>query len=107
MDAYQRAWTSNDPGDIASLFTDDGVYLTEPYADAWRGRDAIVAGWLAHSDEPATWKFDWQPLVETDGLCVVTGATDYGDRKYSNLWVIRLAPDGRASEFTEWYMQHP
>ena len=33
------------------------------------------------------------------------GRTDYpAEKLYDNLWVIRLAPDGRASRFTEWYM---
>ena len=26
---------------------------------------------------------------------------------YSNLWVIRLDAEGRCTEFTEWWMQHP
>ena len=26
---------------------------------------------------------------------------------FSNIWVIRLAPDGRASSFAEWWVQHP
>ena len=31
---------------------------------------------------------------------------DYpADKLYDNLWVIRLAPDGRATRFTEWYME--
>ena len=25
----------------------------------------------------------------------------------SNLWVIRLDPEGRCAEFAEWWMQHP
>ena len=29
------------------------------------------------------------------------------ERTYSNLWVIRFAPDGRAREFTEWWMKQP
>jgi hypothetical protein len=36
----------------------------------------------------------------------VEGVTDYHDGPtYSNLWVIRLAADGRAEEFTEWWME--
>jgi hypothetical protein len=37
----------------------------------------------------------------------VQGFTHYlGYRpSYDNLWVIRLEPDGRASEFTEWFME--
>jgi hypothetical protein len=36
----------------------------------------------------------------------VEGVTDYRDgAAYSNMWVILLAPDGRAEEFTEWWME--
>jgi hypothetical protein len=42
-----------------------------------------------------------------DDLAFVRGWTDYPKDEpsaYSNLWVIRLDPDGRCSEFTEWWM---
>jgi hypothetical protein len=40
---------------------------------------------------------------------VVQGETVYHSlhRTYSNLWVIRLDQEGRCTEFTEWWMQHP
>ena len=39
---------------------------------------------------------------------IITGRTEYpAEKDYDNLWVIRLAPDGRASRFTEWYMTRP
>jgi ketosteroid isomerase-like protein len=107
VERYRRAWDSNDPEDIRALFTEDAVYLTEPYAEPWRGHDEIVAGWLDHKDEPGDWKFKWEPLAESGDVSMLTGTTDYGDRVYSNLWVIRLDADGRAREFTEWYMQQP
>ncbi|SFN59462.1 hypothetical protein [Mycetocola miduiensis] len=56
IQAYERAWESNAPGDIRSLFTDDAAYYTEPWIEPWRGG------------------------------------------------VIRPAPDNRAVEFTEWWM---
>jgi hypothetical protein len=37
---------------------------------------------------------------------VVTGTTTYPDRVFSNLWVIRLTPEGTCREFTEWWMEH-
>ncbi len=106
---YRRAWESNDPAQIRALFTEDARYRTEPYAVAWSGHDEIVAGWLEARDEPGDASFDWFPLVDTAELCVVQGETRYrnGDGNYSNLWVIRLGTDGRASEFTEWWMKHP
>lgn len=106
--AYVAAWESNDPGQIASLFTDDAVYLTSPDSEPRRGRDAIVAGWLEDRDDPGTWTFEWKVLHEHDGFVVVQGRTEYpAEKDYLNLWIIRLAEDGRATEFTEWYMPRP
>jgi ketosteroid isomerase-like protein len=101
-----RAWTTNDPADIAGLFTEDAEYYTAPYRQPWRGRDAIVAGWLQKKDEEGEWKFRSEVLAIADDLGFVRGWTDYVDESYSNLWVIRLR-DGRCSEFTEWWMKHP
>lgn len=105
---YVAAWKSNDPEQIGALFTDEAVYLTSPDSDARRGREAIVAGWLEDLDEPGTWTFDWNVIHEDDGFAVVQGRTEYpAERDYINLWIVRLADDGRATEFTEWYMPRP
>jgi ketosteroid isomerase-like protein len=107
--AYVRAWETNDPADIGALFTDDAVYEYRPDdPEAAHGRDAIVASWLESRDEPGTWAFDWRLLVDTPELVIITGRTEYpAEKDYDNLWVIRLAPDGRATHFTEWYMARP
>ena len=107
VEGYVRAWGSNDPDDIAAIFTEDAVYEFSPDdPDALRGREAIIAGWLDSKDEPDEWTFDWEVLVETDDMVVVQGRTDYPASKlYDNLWVVRLGSDGRASRFTEWYME--
>jgi hypothetical protein len=107
VEAYRRAWESNAPPEIGALFTDDALYYTEPHAEPWRGRAGIVEGWLARRDEPGDATFEWQPLVETDELGVVTASTTYSTVSYRNLWVIRFGPDGRCSEFTEWFMALP
>jgi hypothetical protein len=102
--AYERAWTSNDPAEITGLFTDDASYYTAPFRRPWVGPD-IVKEWLDRKDEPGDWAFRWELLASADDLSFVRGWTDYTDgTKYHNLWVIRLAPDGRCSEFTEWFM---
>ncbi|MGY4542395.1 hypothetical protein ACVWY0_002319 [Arthrobacter sp. UYNi723] len=108
MEKYLAAWTSNNPEDIRALFTEEAVYATRPHdADAWRGREQIVDRWLEAQDDPGNWTFDWSVLGTDGGLAFVQGFTDYlGDSpSYDNLWVIRLEPDGRASEFTEWFME--
>jgi len=104
--AYRRAWNSNDPAEIADLFTTDAEYFTEPFHPPWRGREQIVTEWVAHKDEPGDTEFDWQPVSITDEVSVVQGTTKYADRTYSNLWVIRLDDAGRCRHFTEWWMEH-
>lgn len=105
VERYRLAWTTNDPDDIRDLFTEDAEYRTEPFADPWVGHDAILAGWAGAADDPGGWTFEWSPLIDEGDVRVVTGTTAYkDDTTYSNLWVIRLAADGRASSFTEWWM---
>jgi hypothetical protein len=105
---YRRAWESNDADDIRALFGETASYRTEPYADPWLGQDEIVAHWLAAADEPGETTFDWMPVAVTDEVAVVEATTVYRDGPtYRNLWVIRLAPDGRATGFTEWWMEEP
>jgi hypothetical protein len=108
VEGYVRAWNSNDPDDIGSLFSQEAVYRTEPYRPGIRGRAAIVVDWLDRRDEPGETTFDWQVLVATDDVAVVQGETTYRTppRRYSNLWVIRLDANGRCAEFTEWWMEH-
>jgi hypothetical protein len=109
IDGYVKAWSSNRPDDIAALFTEDAEYLTEPYAEPWRGRDEIVRQWIENKDEPGDAEFTWEPLVETPDVAVAEGRTVYREptRTYLNLWVIRLDADGRCRRFTEWYMKRP
>ncbi len=107
MDSYLRAWTTNDRSDIAALFTEDAVYRTAPFDEPRVGHDAIIAGWVDDEDAPDAWSFEWQPLVSSGHVVTITGETRYtSGRHYSNLWVMRFAPDGRCMDYTEWYMEH-
>ena len=107
LDSYLIAWGSNDPDDIRVLFTDDATYAGGPFdPEPFIGREAIVAGWLNHKDEPGTWTFEGTPLAYTDGIAVIQGRTEYADGDvYANLWIVRLESDGRASSFVEWFVE--
>jgi hypothetical protein len=109
VDGYVQAWNSNDPAEIGALFTQDAAYYTEPYSPPWQGRDEIVGRWLDRKDAPGETEFRWHPLAVSRDVAVVQGVAVYRapPRAYSNLWVIRLDAEGRCTEFTEWWMQHP
>jgi len=108
---YEKAWASNDPEEIGSLFTDDATYRFHPWDEPLRGRDAIIAQWIQNKDQPQDYRFAFEVLGLDGNLAFVLGETEYvidpPAATYDNLWVIRLAPDGRAEDFTEWFMKRP
>lgn len=109
VEGYKKAWASNEPDDIRALFTIDATYAYRPNdATAPRGHDEIVASWLESKDAPGDYTFEYWVVSESDTVAVVQAVTDYsasGGKVYDNLWVIRFADGGRASDFTEWYLE--
>jgi uncharacterized protein (TIGR02246 family) len=77
VDRYVRAWNSNDPGEIAGLFTEDAVYLTGPLDAPWTGRDQIVEEWLRIKDEPGTTSFTYDVIAVDGDLGVIQGRASY------------------------------
>jgi ketosteroid isomerase-like protein len=104
IQAYVRAWGSNDPAEIAALFTEDARHFTAPYRQPWVGTQRIVEGWLGRRDEQGTWAFRLGDVTVAGDVAFARGVTTYEDNEYWNLWEIRLEGDGRASEFVEWWM---
>jgi hypothetical protein len=113
LDRYIEAWRTDDPDQVAALFTDDANYRYRPYGGdehASIGRDAIVATWLEEGDPPGSWDARYEPWAIDGDRAVATGtsryfASDKGpERTYHNAFLLRFAADGRCSEFTEYYM---
>ena len=108
IEQYKKAWASNSPEDIRALFTDDAIYAGSPSEESpVTGIDEIISWWDEHGDDPGSYSFEYTVLADTGDMAFVQGVTDYsasGDPVYDNLWVIRFASDGRAREFTEWFM---
>lgn len=108
---YRQAWSTDAPADIEALFTADASYSPWPYAKPWEGRDAIVEKWIGRGDSRRPWTFEHRIQAVDGDLGVVEGVTGYpahGDEQeseFKNLWLIRLTPEGRASEFAEWWVQ--
>ena len=119
---YVAAWKSYGRGDIEALFTEDVAYRFHPYDEPVRGRDAVVAAWLFETDdaaassrdEPGTYEAEYRPIAVDGEVAVATGTSTYFSKPggpvrtiYENCFVIRFAPDGRCSEFTEYFIERP
>src|SRR5262245_20111473 len=104
---YVEAWASNDAGAVGALVSDDAEYLTGPLDEPWRGREAIVAGWLDHRDEPGTWRVEHVSTHVTGDTAFVESRISYPAEgvRYANLSVLSLDGAGRATRFVEWWMK--
>jgi hypothetical protein len=112
--AYVEAWRSYDPDAIGALFTDRAIYSYGPWLEPARGRQAIVDTWLASKDPPDSWQADYWPLAVEGNTAVVRGRTRYFDdsrthlrTEYDNVFEIHFDEQGRAAEFSEWYVEKP
>ena len=105
--SYIKAWNSNDPDDIADLFTPHARYFTEPFARPWVGPREIVDGWLERRDKPGDTSFEFQILAAAPEIGIVKGRTHYKSTGtvYANLWEVRLGHGDRCREFVEWWME--
>ena len=109
---YRKAWETDDPGAVQDLFTGDARYFTAPYRKPLSGRDAISAYWLGEEESGIRWEFEPDVIAREGDLFVVRAVTTYPDRAsdadgpetFHNLWLVTLAPDGRAREFVEYFM---
>jgi ketosteroid isomerase-like protein len=108
VQAYIKAWNSNDSDDIGALFAEDAKYFTEPYEAPWEGRDQIVKEWLDRKDEPDDTEFNFEVIASSGDIGIVKGHTHYksSGRNYWNLWEVRLDDAGLCKEFVEWWMKH-
>ncbi len=113
LDRYIEAWRGNDAELIMPLFTDDAIYRFRPYSDPDQmatGNAAIVESWLEEPDTPESWEAKYEPYAVEGDRAVAVGFSRYRatdtepEKTYHNAYLLRFAPDGRCSEFSEFYM---
>jgi ketosteroid isomerase-like protein len=106
MAGYERAWRTAGTDGLAGLFTDDAVYLTEPYADPIRGLAAIAEFWEAERDGPdEPFTMTSEVVAEQGDRAVARIEVVYGGpsgHEYRDLWVVTFDDTGRATRFEEW-----
>ena len=113
LDKYVDAWRTYEPAQIGDLFSDDALYFYSPWDKdcPLRGREAIVADWLAEPNAPGSWEARYVPVAVEGNVGVAQGRTRYlrpdgaVEREFENIFVLHFDEAGRCTRFTEWYMQ--
>ena len=108
LERYVAAWKSYDGAEIEALFGEDARYRYHPWDDPVVGREAIADTWLEDRDEPGSFDASYECYAAEGDRAVAVGTSSYarGD-VYDNAYLRRFDPDGRCSEFTEWFMKRP
>jgi ketosteroid isomerase-like protein len=100
---YERAWRSEDVSAVETLFTETANYRVSPYEAPKVGHDAIKAFWL--DDAGRSFSMRAEVVAAEDDVAVVRVDVAYEaphQQEYRDLWIVRLAADGRAADFEEW-----
>lgn len=104
--AYERSWRAAGIEHLGELFTEGASYRMSPYEEVATGLAAIGELWEREREGPDE-EFEMShEIVAVEGdTAVVRVEVAYGrpgGGEYRDLWVLRLAEDGRCSEFEEW-----
>lgn len=103
--AYERAWRTPGTDALAEIFIPDATYQQSPYLEPVVGLSAIARMWEGER-EGAEESFRMSSeLVAVDGDTGVVRVEVHYDapvQEYRDLWIVRLALDGRCREFEEW-----
>ena len=109
LDDYFAAWISNDPDDVAALFTQEAVYSVGPFVDPWVGRDEIVRRWIAGAQEDVEYAYEILAVEGDVGIAhwnvkaLPEGETVRGE--WDGILLITFAQDGRCREHREWLVR--
>ncbi|GIH04825.1 hypothetical protein Rhe02_28920 [Rhizocola hellebori] len=107
--AYEKAWRTPGTQILKTIFTEDATYLQGPYHRPVVGLAAIARMWERERSGPDEVFTMTSELVAVDKEASVARIeVKYGSgEKFRDLWIIKLAPDGRCRSFEEWYIAPP
>ena len=108
LERYFSAWASNDPDQVAALFSEDAEYSWGPFRESAHRREDIVRTWVA-GGAPPDLRYRYEPIaVEGDrGVAhwSVTFRGDHGLTELDGILVCTFDVTGRCTLHREWYDQ--
>lgn len=107
---YFRAWVSNDPQEVASLFAEDAVYYYGPFKDPSLGRTTIVARWVANPDRQFDITTQYEAIMAQGNVGIAhwnvkfrSHANDATVNELDGILILRFNSMIECTEHREWY----
>lgn len=107
LERYFAAWVSNDPDEVAALFSEDAEYSYGPFREAAHGRDEIVRAWVDGGVPPGL-RTRFEPLaIEGDRGVAHWNVTFAGDGggtvEIDGILLCTFDAQGRCTLHREWF----
>lgn len=106
IDGYERSWRAPGTESLEALFASDARYVAAPFDPPLEGLAAISTFWEAErASADEVFSLSWEPVAVERDVGVARVEVRYGDPPthiYRDLWIVRLANDGRCTAFEEW-----
>ena len=105
VDAYERAWRAPGVEALDALFTEDATYSTAPFQNPFAGLPAIREMWEAGREPGEEFVMSSEVVAVEGDVGVIRLRVHYTapeDQVFWDLWIVRLAADGRCAAFEEW-----
>ncbi|HEY7661412.1 MAG TPA: nuclear transport factor 2 family protein [Actinomycetota bacterium] len=106
LERYFAAWASNDPAEVAALFSRDAVYSWGPFREPARGREEIVRRWVEGDAQPGL-ETSFEPLAVRGERGVAHWRVSFeegeGRTEIDGILVCDFDEHGRCTLHREWY----
>jgi ketosteroid isomerase-like protein len=110
LDSYGRAWERKDVDAFVACFDPDASYHWGPFGEPLRGHDEIRTRTEHAVSQQAEVAFRHEPLaVSEDGRGIAWWGVTYlvparaSRFRNEGIFLVALGPDGRCTEFREWW----
>ncbi len=109
LDAYGRAWETQDQQAAADLFTDDATYQETPFDEPVRGPLAIAEYWSAAVRSQDQVRFGFEILATTQDMGIARWWASFVSIpskmqvKLDGIFVVSLDAKNRCKTFREWW----
>jgi hypothetical protein len=109
IDAYVAAWSGRDDRLAADLFSEDVIYVNDPFGAPLIGRDTVVSYWRAAISQQEDIDLHARVVVEGAGRAAaewwVTFRRDRADVTLSASLLLSFDEHGRCTELHEHWLQ--